>query len=140
VPAETLFTIFTHPLETAPIEYMVSGSVAAMVYGEPRFTNDVDVVIYIGHRDAAQIVQAFPERRFYCPPAEVIAIESRRPRRGHFNVIHHETGYQADMYTSADDPLHAWARPRRRRIEIGNGREISVAPGPFPIRGHARNA
>jgi hypothetical protein len=38
-----LFLIFTGPLDFAQIPYMVSGSVASMVYGEPRLTNDVDI-------------------------------------------------------------------------------------------------
>ncbi len=40
-----LFLIFTSPLEEAAVPYMVSGSIASMVYGEPRLTNDVDIVL-----------------------------------------------------------------------------------------------
>ncbi len=35
-----LFLLFTGPLDEAGMAYMVTGSVAAMVYGEPRLTND----------------------------------------------------------------------------------------------------
>jgi hypothetical protein len=39
--------VFTRRLEAQGLRYMVTGSVAAMSYGEPRFTNDVDIVIVL---------------------------------------------------------------------------------------------
>jgi hypothetical protein len=36
-----LFSLFTNPLNENQIDYMVTGSVAAMVYGEPRLTHDM---------------------------------------------------------------------------------------------------
>ena len=41
----SLVEIFTTPLNASKIEYMVTGSVAALMYGEPRLTHDVDLVI-----------------------------------------------------------------------------------------------
>lgn len=32
-------------LERLGLEYFITGSVAATYYGEPRFTNDIDVVV-----------------------------------------------------------------------------------------------
>ncbi len=32
-------------LEKLELRYFVTGSVAAIYYGEPRFTNDIDVVV-----------------------------------------------------------------------------------------------
>ena len=42
---ESLFASFTARLESAGIRYMVTGSVASIVYGEPRLTHDVDIVL-----------------------------------------------------------------------------------------------
>ena len=39
-----LFLLFVRPLNQAGIRYVVSGSVAAIFYGEPRLTHDVDFV------------------------------------------------------------------------------------------------
>ena len=55
----------------------------------------------------------FPETDFYCPPRDVIEIERSRERRGHFNLVHYDTGWKADVYLSSDDPLHAWALQNR---------------------------
>ena len=48
-----LFLLFTGPLEETGIVYMVGGSVASMVYGEPRLTNDIDIVVDLDRRMAA---------------------------------------------------------------------------------------
>eukprot|EP01041_Mallomonas_annulata_P040321 gene40321-64193_t len=71
----------------AGIPYAIVGSVASSVYGEPRATNDVDLLIQLSRNDAAKLVHAFPTEQFYVPPAEVIAVELGRPHGGHINVI-----------------------------------------------------
>lgn len=37
--------VFLEPLNHAGIPYMVSGSVAAIFYGEPRMTHDLDLIV-----------------------------------------------------------------------------------------------
>ncbi|NQT94732.1 MAG: hypothetical protein HQ559_18390 [Lentisphaerae bacterium] len=133
MPQTDLFLIFTERLETATIPYMVSGSVASIIYGEPRLTNDIDIILHIGSSDVGQITQAFPLTDFYCPPEEVMAIEARRKQRGHFNLIHHDTGHKADIYLYGKDPLHAWGFANRRRIELGQEQSLWVAPPEYVI-------
>ena len=128
-----LFLVFTVPLESVALTYMVSGSVASMVYGEPRLTNDVDIVLDLDHRRIKALASAFPAASFYCPPEEVLAIESRRARRGHFNLIHHETGHKADIYLCGSDPLQAWGLSHRRRVDLKKGKYIWLAPPEYVI-------
>ena len=40
-----LLSLFIEPLERLNLDYMITGSVASMLYGEPRLTNDVDLVL-----------------------------------------------------------------------------------------------
>jgi hypothetical protein len=127
------FLLFTEPLDQAGLQYMVSGSVASMVYGEPRLTNDIDIILHLDARAAATIPRIFPVEAFYSPPEEVIVIESRRGRRGHFNLIHHDSGHKADIYLAGDDPLHAWGFNRRRRITLTEGKALWVAPPEYVI-------
>jgi len=42
MPEPNLFLMFTQRLNTLGVAYMVSGSVAVIIYGEPRLTHDVD--------------------------------------------------------------------------------------------------
>ncbi len=128
-----LFLVFTAPLEAAGLDYMVSGSVAGMVYGEPRLTNDIDLILDLDYHRADVLVSAFPIKTFYCPPKEIIVIEARRDRRGHFNIIDHDSGYKADIYLCGTDLLQEWGMAHRRRIELASQQFIWVAPLEYVI-------
>ncbi len=60
MPPADPFLIFTRKLESLGIRYMVSGSVAAIYYGEPRMTNDVDIIVFLQRPDATRLEAAFP--------------------------------------------------------------------------------
>jgi len=124
--------LFVAPLEVLGLPYMVTGSVASMIYGEPRLTLDVDVVLALDGDRAAALLSAFPESAFYRPPLEVVQAECAREARGHFNLIHHETGMKADVYLAARDELHHWGLAHRRRIRFGEG-ELALAPPEYVI-------
>jgi len=127
-----LIALFTGRLEAAGIPYMVTGSVAAMLYGEPRFTNDLDIVVELSPKGIDGTALAFPDIEFYCPPTEVMVLESKRRQRGHFNIIHHETGYKADVYLMGNDPLHRWGMAHRACIPMATG-NIYLAPPEYVI-------
>jgi hypothetical protein len=127
-----LFLMFTHRLNALGVEYMVSGSVAVIIYGEPRLTHDVDLIVVLDREHIARLPEVFPPAEFYCPPTEVIAVEAAREQRGHFNIIHHETGFKADVYLSGRDPLHAWGLARTRQLEV-DGQALVVAPPEYVI-------
>ena len=123
----SLIAFFVRPLNLLGIPYMVTGAVASVVYGEPRLTRDIDLVIALRPRDAARFARAWSAADFYVPPVEVIEEESGRPAYGHFNVIHHETAMRADVYLPGSDALNAWAFARTvvRRIDED---EVILAP------------
>jgi len=128
-----LFLLFTAPLDEADIVYMVGGSVASMVYGEPRLTNDIDLVVDLDRRLTSVLPRLFPASDFYCPPEEVIAVETARSSRGHFNIIHHETGHKADVYLRGRDSLQAWGLERRHWIDLPDHGGLWVAPPEYVI-------
>lgn len=47
MPEAELSLLFIRPLNQIGARYIVSGSVAAILYGEPRLTHDVDFVIFL---------------------------------------------------------------------------------------------
>jgi len=130
--APDMFTIFLERLESAGILYVVTGSVAVIVYGDPRMTHDIDLVVEVARKQISSIIDAFPEEEFYCPPAEVIGVECARSTRGHFNIIHHATGFKADIYPIGNDSLLAWALRNPRLFSFG-GIEMRVAPPEYVI-------
>ncbi len=127
------FQLFIAPLERGQISYFITGSTASIFYGEPRLTLDIDVVVHLAKGDIPKFIGLFPEDAFYCPPFEVIQIECGRRIHGHFNLIHPESGFKADIYPDAQDPLHEWAFDHRRRVDLGEGSQIWVAPPEYVI-------
>ena len=111
---------------------MITGSVASMIYGEPRLTHDIDLVIELCRGDVNKFSEAFPIEEFYCPPPEVIIVEIGRRFRGHFNLIHHKTGFKADIYLSGNDKLHRWALNNRKSIDM-NSETFWIAPVEYVI-------
>lgn len=127
----SLFAPFIARLDGLGFPYFVTGSTAGIAYGEPRLTNDIDIVIALSLRDVRAFVAAFPLEEFYCPPEDVLAIEVRRGQRGHCNVIDHATGFKADIYIAYGE-LHRWALAHRRIIEL-DGLGVPVAPAEYVI-------
>lgn len=89
-------------------------------------TNDIDVVLALDDAARTALLRTFPETEFYVPPESVIRAEQARNQRGHFNLIHHDSGYKADIYLAGADPLHAWRWPC-------GGNALERRPGKYPV-------
>ena len=127
-------TLIADRLNSAGVKWMATGSIAAMSYGEYRVTNDVDIVLVLSERDIEKLVAAFPLEEFYCPPEDVIRTEAAREEHGHFNLIHHETGFKADVYIAGNDALTSWALRQRQPVRLEES-VIWLAPPEYVIIG-----
>lgn len=132
MPSPEPYLIFTRKLQGLGLRHMVSGSVAAIYYGEPRLTNDVDIIVFLRREDVRRVIAAFPPEEFYCPPMEVIEAERGRDQRGHFNLIHHDTGFKADIYLTGRDELHAWGFSQAVTADL-DGDTLIFAPPEYVI-------
>lgn len=132
MPEPDLIELFVRPLNRLEFRYLVSGSVAAMLYGEPRVTHDIDFIVFLRSQDFARLPEAYPTPSFYVPPAEVIVAEAARPTKGQFNVIHVDSGLKADFHTANRDELHAWAFRNTRQYTIGE-MVVRLAPPEYVI-------
>jgi len=132
MPEHNLFRIFVRRINKLSVPYMITGAVASIIYGEPRLTNDIDLVIDLKPDDVALFTDSFPIEEFYCPPSEVIKLEISRSLRGHFNLIHHATAFRADIYASGQDELHHWGLGNRKLIEV-EGEEFWLAAAEYVI-------
>ena len=132
MPQTELFLIFVRLFNQAGFRYVIGGSVAAIFYGEPRLTNDVDFVVFLNEVDIRRLPEVFPSTDFYMPPVEIIAAEVAREQRGHFSIIHMNTSFKADVYPTGRDELNAWAFRNKRAIEF-EGETLILAPPEYVI-------
>lgn len=132
MPEPDLIELFVRPLDRLQIRYLVSGSVAAMLYGEPRVTHDIDFVVFLRRSDVGRLAEAFPAPDFYVPPAEVIAVELTRESKGQFNIIHTDSGLKADLFTANRDEFHGWAFRNAHQYPV-SGLTIRLAPPEYVI-------
>lgn len=80
MPERDLIELFVEPLNRGGFRYLVSGSVAAMLYGEPRITHDVELLLFLPADRVREFAGLFPKSDFYVPPVEVLLTENDRDR------------------------------------------------------------
>ena len=51
--------------EELGLRYFITGSTATILYGEPRFTNDIDVVVDLSLTQVVDFCRRFPPEDFY---------------------------------------------------------------------------
>lgn len=110
-------------LERAGIDYMITGSIASSLYGEPRLTHDIDVVVALDAANADAVVGAFPPPDFY------VSAESVRDaikNRSMFNLIDVSGGEKVDFWMLTDDPFDQSRFSRRQRL-MAEAIQISVS-------------
>jgi hypothetical protein len=133
MPAPEPYWVFIERFEAAGLPYCITGSVAATIYGEMRFTADIDLVTMLAAGDLPKLAEAFPEADFYLPPEETLLLEINRSQRGMFNVIDQDSMFKADVFLAGSDPLQHWALEHRRRLRLGSAGEASFAPPEYVI-------
>lgn len=111
-------------LERLGLPYLVTGSIATIFFGEPRFTNDIDIVVQLPVDRVAELCNAFPAEEFYVSEETAHrAIE----RGGQFNVVHPRSGLKVDLVVSRQTPFDQSRFARAIRVEPGSGFEASFA-------------
>ncbi len=111
-------------LEALGIAYMVSGSQASVYYGEPRMTQDIDVVAEVTLAHLPTLLGRFPSPDFY---ASAETAREAVIARTQFNIIHSSTGLKVDIVVRKDTPYHRAEFERRRREPILPGRNAYFA-------------
>lgn len=102
-------------LEVAGIEYMITGSIASSLQGEPRSTHDLDVVVAVRSKDVPALVTAFPAPRFYVSED---AMREAISAEGMFNVIEVEEGDKVDFWLLTNEPFDCARFRRRTEVEV----------------------
>ena len=80
-------------LQSAHIDYMLTGSVAMNYYAEPRVTRDIDIVVALADADADKVIEAFEKDYYLSRDAVVEAVRHQRI----FNLVHYQNVVKVDM-------------------------------------------
>jgi len=100
-------------LERMGLRYAVGGSIASMYYSEPRYTNDIDIIVDLPIDRVAEFVAAFPQEEFYVSED---AARSAIKNRQQFNIIWASEGLKADIIIPSNHALDQSQLDRARRV------------------------
>jgi hypothetical protein len=110
-------------LEQLAIEYMITGSIASSLQGQPRSTHDIDIVIDLPQSKAHALAAAFPPPDYYLDREAVIEAVSTR---GMANLIDTVSGDKVDLWLLTETPFDL-SRFGRRYFEEVLGMRIAVS-------------
>jgi hypothetical protein len=114
--------LVTDALEAIGAPYVVGGSIASAIAGEPRTTLDVDMVVAIGDADVDRLVAALgPD--FY---ADDEAIRRAVRERSSVNLIHRPSAIKIDIFIAGGTPVDDLQIERRRLVKVNDDPERHI--------------
>lgn len=102
-------------LDRLGIPYVIGGSFASSVHGEPRSTNDIDVVADLRVELVPALVEALG-------PDYYVSLDAAREAvlaEGTFNVIHVQGGIKIDVFVAGEDPFNQERLRHREPVRPG---------------------
>lgn len=110
----TVLKLLAARLDAAGIPYMLTGSMAAGYYSEPRMTRDIDLVVELSAPDADRMAALLTPEFLLERETMVSAIRRRRI----FNVIHVAAAVKVDIIVRKDAPYRHEEFSRRRQMML----------------------
>lgn len=110
--------------EELNIDYIVTGAVASMAYGEPRLTNDIDIVADIKTEQVILLEQYFPHDEFYF---DIEIVREAIIHQSQFNIIHPGSGLKVDVIIYQDTDFDRSRFSRSKRIQLAEGYQANFA-------------
>lgn len=111
-------------IERLGLQYLITGSMASIFYGEPRFTNDIDIVIDLPPNLIKQFCRLFPDPEYYVNEE---AVREAVAQHTQFNVIHPSSGLKIDFMIPEPNPYNRNRFVRSQRVEAGEDYKASFA-------------
>lgn len=119
-----LLELVVNVFERYNISYFVTGSVASMAYGEPRLTNDIDIVADLNNEHIKDILISFSSPDFYVSEN---MIKEAIIHRSQFNIIHPASGLKVDVIIRKKTQFDESRFTRIRRIQAGETYQANFA-------------
>jgi len=119
-----LLEVLARRMTDLNVDYFVTGSSATITYGEPRFTNDIDIVAWLTADHVDSLCAAFSAPDFYISREAVLnAIQHRRM----FNIIHPSSGLKVDVAVPAETEFNELRFSRAIEIKLLSDTPIRFA-------------
>lgn len=107
-------------LEASEITYLIGGAVAVWAWGEPRSTQDFDLVIHLPGTHVRRLSQELEKRRMLVPPDILVDLLIQPEGDLPVNAIHLDTGYKAELFLlRPGDDFRLSALERRLLVDLG---------------------
>jgi hypothetical protein len=101
-------------LEACGLRYLVGGSLASSMSGEPRSTLDVDIVVAMTESDIGTVTQALGAEFDVDEQAVTRAVRERSS----VNAFHRASAIKVDLFIMGGSPLDDEQMNRRQRIQV----------------------
>lgn len=123
-PWSTLsYSLCSETFDRLQLRYAVTGSTATIAYGEPRFTNDINVLVELSEERGADFLQAFPAASF-------TSVRLRCVRRRRIDVSSSSftpLGLQADVIIASNSEFNSQRLDRSRPLAVLPNRTVLFA-------------
>jgi hypothetical protein len=115
----------TRAMERLGIPYVIVGSAASTLHGEPRSTLDVDMTVRLRTSDVEALCRVLEDQFFIDRAALLEGVRTGFP----CNAIHRVHHVKLDLYVRRDEGIFAEERKRARRMRLTKdpGSEATVA-------------
>ena len=122
---ERVFRKVQRALDEAGVPYMVTGSFASSVHGDPRASRDIDIVIAPDREQLSAFMRHFPPGEFYAQEDDALEAMAHGSI---FNIVDFETGWRIDFIFRKNRPFSLEEFERRRAVEVAGLRLFVAAP------------
>jgi hypothetical protein len=116
-------------LDALGAPWAIGGSLASSAHGEPRSTNDIDLIASLDESAARRLTQLLGAQ-FYADP-DAAADASRR--RASFNVIDQRSFIKIDIFVPPTGPMGLGQLDRRQLLELLPGLRALPTLGPEDV-------
>ena len=101
-------------LEACGLRYLVGGSLASSLSGEPRSTLDVDIVVAMATSDVDRVATALGGEF----EVDDLAVARAVRERSSVNVFHRASAIKVDLFVMGGSPLDEEPMNRRQRVQV----------------------
>ena len=111
-------------LDKLGIPYAIVGAFASGIWGESRFTQDIDLLVQLKSPQVTPLCAAFPDLDFYVSES---AARQAVADHGQFNIIHPASGNKIDFMVAGGSIWTDAQISRRRRVALFPDQDATVA-------------